>query len=755
MATKKYWKGLEELNNSPEFVQSANNEFAEQVPVEKFLGDNNLAENSGTNRRDFLKFLGFSVTAASLAACETPVNKAIPYVVKPEEITPGVANWYASTFHDGYDYASIIVKTREGRPIKIEGNELSKVTMGGTSARVQASILSLYDSSRLTGPVSKAGENWNPTTWTNIDKEIGAKLAKVTGGIRILTSTIISPSTKAVIADFAAKYPNTKHITYDAISYSGIAKANAQSFGQEIIPSYHFNKAEVIVGIGADFLGNWLSPIEYANQYSKTRKVGKGKNKMSKHIQFESNLSLTGANADERIPVKVSEQGKVAVNLYNAVAKIVGGSSLPSVALACDAEIAKAAKHLSEYKGKSLVVSGSNDMNVQMVVNGINQMLDNYGKTLDIENPSYLHQGDDAAFADLVAEMAGGKVGAIITYNTNPVYTSPAALKFAEAYNKVGLRISFADRADETASMANYICPDHHYLESWNDYNPKKAHYSLSQPTITPLFAAQNSGTRQAQETLMVWSGNNSDYHSYMQKVWMDRVYPMQGKYMNFTEFWNNSLHDGAIEVGKGGEVAEMPVADSTKVAAPVAVKVDATPVATTNKIDLSAAATTINSIKGGAIELALYEKVAIGNGNQGNNPWLQELPDPISKITWDNYITMSPEDMKAAGYKLMERQDRESSVLNISANGITLKLPVVPQPGQAKGTIGIAVGYGRDKAGKLAERTGTVVGQNAYPIVQMMNGTMAYGALSVTLENTNEITELAGTQIHHTMMGR
>ncbi len=762
MATKKYWKGLEELNKSPEFVQNANNEFAEQIPVEKFLGDNNLADNSGTNRRDFLKFLGFSVTAASLAACETPVNKAIPYVVKPEEITPGVANWYASTFHDGYDYAAVIVKTREGRPIKVEGNELSKVTMGGTSARVQASILSLYDSSRLTGPVTKSGETWNPSTWSNIDKEIGGKLAKATGGIRILTSTIISPSTKAVIADFAAKYPNTKHVTYDAVSYSGMAKANAQTFGQEVIPSYHFNHAEVIVGIGADFLANWLSPIEYANQYSKTRKVGKNKNKMSKHIQFESNLSLTGANADERVPVKVSEQGKVAVNLYNAVAKIVGGSTLPSSALACDAAIAKAAKELADNKGKSLVVSGSNDMNVQLVVNGINQLLDNYGKTIDIENPSYIRQGDDAAFAELVAEMASGKVGAIITYNTNPVYTAPASLKFAEAYNKVGVRISFADRADETASMAQYICPDHHYLESWNDYNPKKAHYSLAQPTITPLFAAQNSGTRQAQETLMVWSGNTSDYHSYIQKIWMERVYPMQGKYMNFTEFWNNSLHDGAIEVGKGGEVAAMPMTDSTKVVAPVVaeMKSDITPeliavIKEIGKVDLSAAATAINAVKGGAIELALYEKVAIGNGNQGNNPWLHELPDPISKITWDNYITMSPEDMKEAGYKLMERQDRESSVLTLTSNGITVKLPVVPQPGQARGTVGIAVGYGRDKAGKLAERTGTVVGQNAYPFVQIMNGTMAYDSLSVTLANTNEITELAGTQIHHTMMGR
>jgi MoCo/4Fe-4S cofactor protein with predicted Tat translocation signal len=770
MATKKYWKGLEELNNSPEFVQKAQGEFAEQIPVEKFLEDNSLTENNGTNRRDFLKFLGFSVTAASLAACETPVNKAIPYVVKPEEITPGVANWYASTFYDGNDYASIIVKTREGRPIKIEGNELSKITKGGTNARVQASILSLYDSSRLTGPVA----NGAPATWSTVDKEIGTKLNAIAakgGAIRILSSTIISPSTKAVIADFTAKYPTTKLVTYDAVSYSGIAKANGQSFGQEFIPSYNFDKAEVIVSIAADFLGNWLSPIEYAKQYAKMRKVSKAHAKMSKHYQFESNLSLTGANADEREPVKVSEQGKVAVNLYNAVAKIVGGSSLSSSALACDAIIMKAAKELADKKGKSLVVCGSNDMYIQLVVNGINQLLDNYGKTIDIENPTNTHQGNDQAFADLVDEMSKGKVDAIITYNTNPVYTAPASLKFTEAYNKVALRISFADRADETASLANYICPDHHYLESWNDYNPKIAHYSLSQPTITPLFTKpRHEGTRQAQETLLVWSGNNSDYHAYIQKTWMEKVFPMQGKYMMFTEFWNHSLHDGAVEVGKGSDVDNSGGAiDSVRVA-PVPITVIpknkkkeekrhfsnfvlwTTPVAV--KVDLSDAARKISAAKGGEFELALYEKVAIGNGNQANNPWLQELPDPISKITWDNYVTMAPSDMEGK-YNMMARQDRTASVVTVTVNGITVTLPVVPQPGQARGTIGIAVGYGRDKAGKLSAQTGSVVGQNVYPFVQVANGTMAYNALDAKIESANETTEIAGTQIHHTLMGR
>ncbi len=761
MATKKYWKGLEELNNGTEFVQKANNEFAEQVPVEEFLGDSNLTQNNGTNRRDFLKFLGFSVTAASLAACETPVYKSIPYVVKPEEITPGVANWYASSYYDGNDYASILVKTREGRPIKIEGNTLSKITKGGTNARVQASILSLYDSSRLTGPTA----NGTPAKWADVDKEIGEKLAAIAakgGAIRILSSSIISPSTKAVIADFTAKYSTTKLVTYDAVSYSGMAKANAQTLGQELIPSYNFDKADVIVSIGADFLVNWLSPIEYAKQYGKTRKVNKDHAKMSRHYQFESNLSVTGANADYREPVKVSEQGKVAVNLYNAVAKIVGGSSIPSSALACDAMIAKAAKELADNKGRSLVVSGSNDMNIQLVVNSINQLLESYGKTIDVESPNLSRQGDDAAFAELTNEMAAGKVAAIITYNTNPVYTAPASLKFADAYNKVGLRISFADRADETASIANYICPDHNFLESWNDYNPKKAHYSLSQPTISPLFERpRNEGTRQAQQTLLLWSGNTSDYHSYIQKVWNERVFPMQGKQMMFTEFWNNALHDGAVEVGIGDEIL-MPLGkgDSTK-AAPVLVK--GAPKKKEEKteeskwavkaVSLNDAAQKINSAKGGEFELSLYEKTGIGNGNQANNPWLQELPDPITKITWENYVTMSPLDMKGK-YNMMARQDREASVVNVTVNGLTIKLPVVPQPGQAQGTIGIALGYGRDKAGILSTQTG-VVGQNAFPFIQVMDGAMLYSVLDVKIDNANETTQIAGTQIHHTLMGR
>ncbi len=748
MATKKYWKGLEELKNSPEFVKNANNEFAEQVSVEAFLGDNNLAVNTGTDRRDFLKFLGFSLVAASLAACETPVNTAIPYVVKPEEITPGVANWYASTYFDGRDYASILVKTREGRPIKISGNPISKVTNGATNARIQASVLSLYDSSRLQGPTI----NGKADTWSNVDKEIAQKLAAITnkaGSIRILSSTVISPSTKSVIADFTAKYPSTKHITYDAISYAGITNANAKVFGQAIIPSYKFENAQVIVSIGADFLVNWIE--NFSMPYAKNRKVSKDKKEMSKHYQFESNLSLSGANADERIPVKVSEHGKVAVNLYNEIARLAGIQSIPSTKLPCDAIIKKVASDLYNNKGKSLVVCGSNDTNLQLIIIEINTLLGSYGKTIDMETPNYLNQSNDKEFADLTSEMEAGKIDAIITYNTNPVYTAPGSLKFAEAYNKVPLRISFADRADETAALANYICPDHHYLESWNDFNPKKAHYSLSQPTIRPLFSAVDSGTRQAQETLLKWSGSSVAYYAYIQKIWADKVYPMQGKYMVFSEFWNNSLHDGAIEVGNGLEALPSNTKDKSQQPIVEIKEEKKLP----EQINLKEIANKINSLNSSEIELALYEKVGMGNGIQANNPWLQELPDPISKITWDNYVTMSPVEMKQRGYKLMERQDREASVVSITVNGTSIELPVIPQPGQALGTIGIAVGYGREKAGKLSLQTGTIIGKNAFPFISMLDGTFNYSAFDVKIENTNKTTEIAGTQVHHTLMAR
>jgi molybdopterin-containing oxidoreductase family iron-sulfur binding subunit len=775
--SKKYWKGLPELNNSEDFLKSKNNEFAESLPMEEFLtGDD--ANSKGTSRRDFLKVMGFSTAAVALAACETPVNKSIPYVVKPEEVTPGVANFYASTFYDGHDYASILVKTREGRPIKIEGNDLSKVSHGATSARVQSSVLSLYDSARLNGPLAKG----NPTTWKNVDDAVAKSLTAGTNVI--LSSTIISPSTRAVIAEFLAKYPNSKHVTYDAVSYSALIKANKNVFGKSVVSSYDFSKAKTIVGVACDFLGTWLNPIEFANQYSKTRKVSRENLEMSKHYHFEANLSLTGANADERYMVKASEFGKVIASLYNEVAGSTGNTKVSAANISnADAvkAISKAAKQLVENKGKSIVVCGFNDEGCQTLVNGINKMLDNYGKTVDVDMHYNLKQGNDKDFIDLVADLNAGKVGVLMTYNCNPVYTAPASLKFETAYTKAALKVSFSQSLDETSKLADFVCPDNNYLESWGDANPKRGHYSLQQPTIRQIYAAPRyEGTRQVQDTLLKWSGIKADYLTYLQGYWNNHVFPQQGKYLDFSSFWAHTLHDGVLKVSvlKDMPVAPMAkdstgkplmagvaaiinevAADTTKTVAPAAHhtapahhETVAEPVSTVASPDYNKAASMATGAKGGAFELVVYEKIGLGNGNQSNNPWLMELPDPISKVTWDNYITMNPADVAALGLNEMKRQDIIGSIVELTVNGVTIKVPVYPQPGQTAGTIGLAVGYGRTAE---SMKVAFGVGVNAYPFVTVVNDTLQNVSLSASVSKTSGDHKFAATQIHHTIMGR
>ena len=309
--SKRYWGTIEQLRNDPDYVKNHKDEFPE------FPGKEDQTALM-SNRRDFLKLMGFSLAAASLASCEAPVNHAIPYLIKPVDIDPGISNYYASTYINGGDYCSIVVTTRDGRPIKIEGNNLSKVSKGGTTAQVQGSILSLYDKERLTSPYF----NGNPMDWDSFDKEIISQLnstADQGGQIRIVSSTILSPSTKTVIDEFISKYPNTRHIVYEPISHHGMLQANKMCFGKAILPSYHFDKAEVIVSIGADFLGTWLSPVEFAKGYSKGRKIDEKNPEMSKHYHFEGHLSMTGSNADERFTHRPSETGAVALDLLNMV----------------------------------------------------------------------------------------------------------------------------------------------------------------------------------------------------------------------------------------------------------------------------------------------------------------------------------------------------------------------------------------------------------------------------------------------------
>lgn len=707
----KYWKGFEELNKDPEFLQYQKNEFAEGLPLDEVLNENNLSLSS--NRRDFLKFFGFSVSAVALAACnKAPVKNVIPYVVKPEEITPGVPNWYASTFNG----TSVLVKTREGRPIKLEGNPLSPLTQGGVDAYTHASLLNLYDTKRNMYATKDAKE----VDWKDADAEIIKSLNEISAAgqaIALVTPSISSPSTSSVISQFKAKFATTNHISYDAVSYAGILVANERSFGKKVIPNYRFDLAKTIVSFGADFLGTWLNTNQYSRQWAKNRNLKNGEKSLSKHYQFEAILSLTGSNADYRAPLKPSSEAAAIATLYNEIAKLAGWSALnaPKVELAGNT-ISLAAKDLWENKGQSLVVSGSNDVNVQILVNQINTALSNIGKTVDLDNYYKNNSADDSAFANFVSELSSGKYGAVIFAGVNPVYTHPTGNKLAEAIKKAKLSVSTAYFMDETAKACKFVCPDNHWLESWADSEPVAGHFLLSQPTIQLVF-----NTRQTEQSLLTWAGVSTNYYDLIKSNWQTSIFPTQNKYSSFTEFWNNSLHNGMY------------------------VKNEITPNAYGMGANAAEALANALAYKPAAgLELVAYQKVSIRNGEFSDNPWLQELPDPITKVTWDNYASLSKSTADELGVK-------DGDLVKVTTANQTIEsLPVLVQPGQARGTVAIAIGYGANKEGSKE-----VIGANIYPSVAYRNETFQFNNGGVKVEKISGEYELARTQTHHSIEGR
>jgi MoCo/4Fe-4S cofactor protein with predicted Tat translocation signal len=713
-SNKKYWKGLEELNKTPEFVEKNKNEFAEPIPIEEVLTGGGLGGK--TPRRDFLKALGFGVGAVTLAACQkVPVHKSIPYLVKPEEITPGVANYYAST----YEGHAILVKTREGRPIKIEGNPNDLLAKGGLSGQAQASVLDLYDVNRLKNPMKDNADSG----WGQVDDFVERELVAIKAGgkkIRIISSTVTSPSTLAVIADFVKQFPNTKHINYDAVSYTGIIQANQNSFGKAVLPHYNFDKADIIVSFGADFLGTWISPAEFIRQYVQNRNnKSLESKKMSRHIHFESGMSVTGTNADVRIPVKPSEEGVALVNLYNAIS----GSTLPGSKKltnnTADKAIAILAKELLAAKGKALVVAGSNDVAAQVLVNAINSLLGSYGTTIDLDNPSHQYAGNDAEFVEFVNEMNRGEVDAVFFLNANPVYDYYKSKDITDGLKKVRLRVSFSDHADETASVCNIIAPNHYYLESWGDDNAIEGYYTVLQPTINPVY-----DTRQAENSLLLWSDNAvKDYYKYVRNNWDQNLLSKGG--LSGQSGWEKLLQTGFIK-------------EAAKTAGTYTFSRDLNAVAQTILDHSSQVAA-----DGNKVELQIYQTVAMRDGKRSNNPWLQELPDPVSKVTWDNFASMSPSDMMKSGYQ-------DGDVVKIDANGYSVSLPVLSQPGQTQGTISVAVGYGRTHAGPVGDN----VGKNAFPFHSLRNGTFQTTA-TATLTKTGDNSPLSQTQTHHSIEGR
>ena len=699
-SNKKYWQSVEELKESSIVETLSKNEFVEEIPTDEFLGDKETLEASSTSRRDFLKYVGFTTAAASLAACEGPVRKSIPYVVKPNDITLGVADWYATTIADGYDFANILVKTREGRPILVMPN---KEANGTTNARVQASVLSLYDNQlRLKEPQNR--ESF--LTWNDADSQIAKKLNDLKAAnesVVLLTGTLASPSSEKIISEFITAFPNVKHVVYDAVSESGALDAFEAFYGSRSLPTYHFDNAKTIVSVGADFLGDWQGG--YDKSYAESRKPLKGK--MSRHIQFESNMTLTGANADKRIVLKPSDQVFALINLYNAVTS----QSLPSKATPVDADVKKAAAQLRAAGSSAVVVTGLNDKNAQIIAMAINIALQS--KVMDAATTNNIRQGNDADVAHLVADIKSGKVKGLITHNVNPVYSLASGNDLKEQLGKLKLSVALSDQLDETASATEFALPMSHFLESWGDVSLTTGVYSLVQPTIQPLF-----NSRQLQDVLLKWSGSSTSYYDYLKAFWASNILGGQS--------WNQALHDGTFTKAVSNSVSA-------------------------KSVDVANAASYLNrTTKSSDMELNLFTSTALGDGKQANNPWLQELPDPLTRASWDNYITMSMPDARELGFSnpVKDNGAINGQYANVTVNGVTVSnIPVMIQPGQANGSIGLALGYGRTQNLKDA----MVVGVNAFPLYFNSNHIQA----NVTIEKASGTHKFACTQVQKTIAGR
>ena len=700
---KKYWSSLDEFHDIPDNQEKKAEDNHKNAVLEMF--DEKIT-GAKSSRRDFLKLFGFSLTGAALAAsCEKPVQKAIPYVIQPEEIIPGKALHYASTFFDGKDYCSVVIKTREGRPIKVEGNSLSSFNRGGTTARVQASVLSLYDDARYKEPHSDGRK----VSWENIDSGITKALkdADASGKeVVLLSSTSISPSTQNLIDEFSSNYSNFKWVQYDAVSHYGIRKAYEALFGAPFIPDLRFDRADIVVGFGADFLGSWLAPAHFIPLYAERKKLHRGETGMLRHYHFESGMTVTGSNADHRFPVKPEAEKNILINLYNRVAERLGQNTLPSVEI--EEDISYIAEELLSAGNRSLVVSGNNDPECQMLVAAINGMLGAVGTTVDLNNPLRLAAGDDLQMDALVESINTGRVGALLIHDVNPVYDYPGGSALGDAISKLDLSVSFAWIKNETSEACQYICPLHHYLESWDDAEVIPGQLSLTQPTIRPIF-----NTRSMQDCLLTWMGRDISYQSYLRSSWQDRFWDGKGE---FDDFWNKSLQDGVHSYKISGEWNPEFNSDP------------------------------LNNIKPAEIEsdnftLIMSESVQMGDGKYANNPWLQELPDPIAKVCWDNFLSLSPED--ASG---LEVKNGDMVLLNNEVS-----IPVLIQPGQAVSTATVSLGYGRTSAGKVGEDLGI----NAFKLVDLKDGIRSYFVNGVSIQPTGENVILALTQTHNSMEGR
>lgn len=729
-----FWLGLEQYYEDADFAKKAENEFLSS-PLKEDDG------NDGVARRDFLKLMGASLAMATTGCIRRPVQHIIPYAQAPKEITPGEASYYASSWFDGHQGYGLVVKTLEGRPIKIEGNPAHPMNRGGLPARAHAEVLSLYDPDRIRGPrrnlLNKARTNFEEigAKWEEIDTVVSEAAAK--GGFAVLTPTIPSPTTQALLADILGLFKGKQYIV-DTLSMSSVREAQKLSYGKDTLPRYRFDLAKLIVTIDCDFLGTYLSPAEFARDFSTRRKPGSDMNRL---VAFESLMSLTGMNSDDRIRIKPSQQLDVVLGLIHAVNQKASSHHVTPaikdfVSKYSDVfkQIGMTAKlwnglvaELLANRGHSLIIAGglttetSEAVSLQVAVNLLNSILDNDGVTVDHATDYLTNQGSSADLAALIADMNAGKIKTLIINDANYVYTLPRNSGFSEALAKVDLILYTGNYNNAMGTKAHYLIPAGNSMESWTDFEFQKGVFSIGQPTIRPMYE-----TRSLQESLLAWAAKSPSvpaklkvsWFDYLQTHWKTDVFKKAGVSKSFDDAWYDVLQTGVAGKSAGAKGSGRNFSGSA-----------------------------LSSTRAGKVsgyELALYTTVQLGDGKFANVSWLQELPDVVTKIVWDNYLCVSIETAK-------KEHLSEGSMVELTVGKTSVAVPVHIQPGQADGVLGLAIGYGQKRIGKV----GSEIGVDAFQFGDYQDGRSVFSGLAAAIKKTGEKYSLVSTQTHHSMEGR
>lgn len=698
---KKYWRSLDAMEQNPEFTRWVEREFQENA--------SEMLESG--SRRNLLKLMAASFGLAGATACRRPVEPILPHAKGVETLIHGKPVHYATAVTTGGAATGLIVQCHDGRPTKVEGNPRHPYSLGATNAHAQAVVLGLYDPDRA----KQVHKGTSRTTWDEFYgwamKAFSPEQAGDGSGIRVLAERSSSPSLEAVRGEFAKKFPGAQWVEYDSVSFDNARAGAEMAFGQALEAHYQFDKADVVVALDADFLGLDAVSVLPVKQFSKKRRVDTPESGMNRLYAAEANFTLTGAMADHRVRVRASDVGALALalakelNVSGGELKVLGnpGGKIAKF-------VAAVAKDLLAQRGRSVVVAGPRQpAAVHALVALINQALGNTGETVVYTRPVVANPADSLArVKQLADDLKSGKVKTLVVLGGNPVYTLPADLGFGEALTKAESVVALTAEENETWQAAGWRLPEAHVFEAWGDGRALNGLASVQQPLIAPLYEGKSA----LEVAAALARGERVSGHEVVKSYWASQWGGEAAKR------WQKALYDGFVEG------TEFPAAPAAAQAPAVLAKVQE---------GLKAAAD--------GWEVVFYASASAWDGRYANNAWMQEAPDPMTKLVWDNAALISPASATELGVK-------DGDYLTIKVNGREVKAPAMVQPGHADKSVSLSLGYGRTACG----RVGKDVGHSVEPLRTVAGFQIAAGA---DVKKGSGSYQLVTTQEHHSMENR